>query len=77
MTPETATGFDLGGGAAFFLEKRAMGLNATAFEEAVAGLAAPPDLRVVPNISDTPRGAAAVDAAKEAISGESLAVVVG
>lgn len=64
-----ATGLALGGGA-FFLEKSATVLKVAGLEAVGADdLAAPLKLRGFPSISDTPREAAAVDAAREAISG--------
>lgn len=67
-TRETATGLDLGGDA-FFLEKSATVLKVAGLEAVGADdLAAPLKLRGFPSISDTPREAAAVDAAREAIS---------
>ena len=55
--------------AAFFLEKRATVLKAPVLEVELgaADLATPLNLRGFPSISDTPRDAAAVDAATEAI----------
>lgn len=62
-------GFDLGGGA-FFLEKSATVLKVAGLEAVgAADLAAPLKLRGFPSISDMPREAAAVDAAREAIPG--------
>jgi hypothetical protein len=64
---ETAEGFGLGAG--FFLEKRATVLNVAGVDAAgEADLVAPLKLRGFPSISDTPREAAALDAAREAIS---------
>lgn len=54
---------DLGGGAAFFLEKRATVLKVVALEAVGADLAAPLKLNGVPLISEMPMEAAAVDAA--------------
>jgi hypothetical protein len=71
LSGETATGLDLGGGAAFFLEKSATVLKVAGLEGVGADLAAPLKLRGFPSISDTPREAAAVDAAREAISANS------
>lgn len=61
------TGFDLEGGAAFFLEKRATVLKVAGFDAVGADLVVPLKLRGFPSISDTPREAAAVVAASEAI----------
>jgi len=62
----TAAGIDLG--AAFFLEKRATVLNVAGFDVVGgADLVAPRKLRGFRSISDTPREAAALDAAREAI----------
>lgn len=68
-TGETAAALDLGGGGAFFLEKRATILKVDGLEGGRTDLATLVDLSVLPNISDTPKEAAAVDAAREAISG--------
>ena len=63
---ETTAGFGLG--AAFFLEKRATVLNVAGVDAGgTADLVAPLKLRGFPSISDTPREAAALDAAREAI----------
>lgn len=68
-TGATAADFDFGGGAAFFLEKRATVLHVAGLDAVEAAvLVAPLKLRGFPSISDTPREAAAVDAAREAIS---------
>lgn len=57
------------GGAAFFLEKSATVLKVAGVVAEGADLAAPLKLfRLFPSNSDTPREAAAVDAAREAIS---------
>ena len=64
---ETGAGFDLGGGAAFFLEKRATVLKVAGLDGVGADLEAPLKLRGFPSISETPREAAAVDAARGAI----------
>lgn len=56
------------GGAAFFLEKRATVLKEAGLEADGAGLVAPLRLMGFPSISDMPREAAAVDAAREAIA---------
>lgn len=69
-------GLDLGGGAGFFLEKRATVLKVAGLEGVGADLAATLKLRGFPSISDTPRDAAAVDAAREAISGSPDRAVV-
>lgn len=64
-----ATALALGGGAAFFLEKSATVLKVAGVVAEGADLAAPLKLfRLFPSNSDTPREAAAVDAAREAIS---------
>lgn len=69
LTGETATGLDLAGGAAFFLEKRATGLKVEGFDAPGAEvLTALLTLRGLPSISFTPMEAAGVDdAANEAI----------
>jgi len=55
------------GGAAFFLEKRATVLKEAGLEGDGAGLVAPLRLIGFPSISDMPRDAAAVEAAREAM----------
>lgn len=69
-------GLDLGGGADFFFENRATVLKVDGLEGVGADLAATLKLRGFPSISDTPRDAAAVDAAREAISGSPDRAVV-
>lgn len=59
----------MGGDLGFFLEKRATVLKVAGVEAVGAGdLATPLKLRGFPSISDTPREAAALDAAREAIT---------
>ena len=63
-----AAAFFGGVGVAFFLEKRATVLKEAGLEADGAGLVAPLKLMGFPSISDMPREAAAVDAAREAIA---------
>lgn len=62
---ETEAGFDFGG--AFFLEKRATVLNVEGFDDLIAPPPILLKLRGFLSISDTPREAAAVEAANEAM----------
>lgn len=66
---ETAEGLGFGAGAAgFFLEKRATVLKVAGLDGVGADLDELLKLRGLPSISETPREAAAVEAAREAIS---------
>lgn len=70
LAGETVEGLDLGGGAGFFLEKRATVLKVAGLDAFGAGdLTALLTLRGFPSISFTPMEAADVDAAKEAMLG--------
>lgn len=69
LTGETAEGFGLDGAAGFF-PKSATVLKVAGLEAEGADLAeAPEKLRGFLSISETPREAAAVEAAKEAMAG--------
>lgn len=71
LAGETAEGLGLGAGAGFF-PKRATILEVTGLEAEDGDLAeAPEKLRGFLSISETPREAAAVEGAKEAMGGES------
>lgn len=63
------TTFCFGGGAAFFLEKRATVLKVDGVEDEGIDLVAPLNLTGFPSISDIPSEAAAVEAAMEAMVG--------
>ena len=69
LDEETEAAFGFGGGAAaFFLEKRATVLKVDGFDGVGAVDLAPPlKFRGFPSISETPREAAAVEAANEAM----------
>lgn len=62
-----AAGFDLGGGAAFFLEKNATVLNTVGLDGVGANRAAPANLSGFPSISEVPKEAGAAVAAREAM----------
>ena len=68
LAGDTAAGFAFeGGGAAFFLEKRATVSKVAGLEGDGADLVAPLKFTGFPSISDMPRDAAAVEAAMEAM----------